>query len=62
MQVLRTEVENLNFPEWDIFEFVTEKIGRRGPSKQECIQYYSQKLEFYFNYLKKFKNSEFYIN
>ena len=29
---------------WDNFEFITKKIGRRGPSKEECIEYYSQKL------------------
>ena len=47
MQVLKNELENLHFPDWDIFEFVTEKEGRRGPSKQECIQHYNQKLVFY---------------
>ena len=35
-------VENLqpsDFPDWNIFEFITEKVGRRGPSKEECIEY-----------------------
>ena len=36
-------VENLNF-DWDVFEFITEKRGRRGPSKEECLKYYDQKL------------------
>ena len=39
-------VENLqlsDFPEWEIFEFITKKLGRRGPSKDECIEYYNQK-------------------
>ena len=39
-------VENLQpseFPDWDNFEFITKKSGRRGPSKEECIEYYSQK-------------------
>ena len=35
-------VENLNF-DWDIFEFITEKTGRRGPSKEQCLEYYNQK-------------------
>ena len=26
-------VENLNFPDWNIFEFITRKEGRQGPSK-----------------------------
>ena len=43
MQALKSGLENLNFPDWDIFEFITKKNGRRGPSKQECIQYYNQK-------------------
>ena len=48
VQALKNEFENLHFPDWDIFEFITEKEGRRGPSKQECVQYYNQKLVFYF--------------
>ena len=37
-------VEQLfDFPEWETFEFITEKSGRRGPSKEECIDYYNQK-------------------
>ena len=34
-------VENLNRYEWDIFELVTKKEGRRGPPKEECIEYYN---------------------
>ena len=48
MPALKSGLENLDFPDWDIFEFITEKEGRRGPSKQECVQYYHQKLVFYF--------------
>ena len=33
----------LNTPDWDIFEFITKKEGRRGPSKEECIGYYNEK-------------------
>ena len=43
MQALRTGLENLNFPDWDIFEFITKKVGRRGPSKEQCIGYYNNK-------------------
>ena len=35
--------KNLDVPDWDIFEFITRKIGRRGPSKEECISYYEPK-------------------
>ena len=44
VQSLTSEVENLNFPDWNIFEFITRKEGRRGPSKEECIEYYSHRL------------------
>ena len=43
------EIQNMisffveNIYEWDIFEFVTRKKGRRGPSKEECIEYYNDK-------------------
>ena len=47
MQALRTGLENLNFPDWDTFEFFTKKEGRRGPSKVECIGYYNDKLVFF---------------
>ena len=46
VQVLRTGLVNMNFPDWDIFEFITKKEGRRGPSKKECIGYYSDELVF----------------
>ena len=29
--------------EWTKFEFITEKIGAYGPSKDDCIQYYIEK-------------------
>ena len=35
--------KNLDVPDWDIFEFITKKLGRRGPSKEECISYYEPK-------------------
>ena len=44
VQSLTNAVENLKFPDWNIFEFITRKGGRRGPSKEECIEYYSHKL------------------
>ena len=44
VQSLTSGVENLNFPDWNIFEFITKKEGRRGPSKEECIEYYIHKL------------------
>ena len=44
IQSLTSAVENLNFPDWNIFEFITRKEGRRGPSKEECIEYYNHKL------------------
>ena len=31
------------FPNWTSFEFVTKRIGAKGPSKTECISYYSEK-------------------
>ena len=40
---------DMNFPDWDIFEFITKKVGRRGPSKEECIGYYNDKLVFLIN-------------
>ena len=43
IQYLVKNLQPSDFPDWDIFEFITEKIGRRGPSKEECIQYYNQK-------------------
>ena len=36
--------EEQNFyPKWTSFEFVTKKIGAEGPTKSECIGYYSEK-------------------
>ena len=46
IQSLTSAVENLNFPDWNIFEFITRKEGRREPSKEECIEYYNHKLVF----------------
>ena len=34
---------------WETFEFITKKDGRRGPSKEECIEYYNRKLVFDLN-------------
>ena len=31
------------FPDWDEFEFCTKKKGANGPSKNECLEYYSEK-------------------
>ena len=33
----------VQFPDWDEFEFCTKKKGAYGPSKKECLQYYSEK-------------------
>ena len=30
------------FPEWECFEFLTKKNGASGPSKIECLSYYSE--------------------
>ena len=46
VQSLTNAVENLNFPDWNIFKFITKKEGRRGPSKEECIEYYKNTLVF----------------
>ena len=35
--------ESKNYPEWNEFEFITRKIGAYGPSKTECLEYYSEK-------------------
>ena len=34
--------EEGKFPKWTSFEFETEKIGAEGPTKSECIGYYSE--------------------
>lgn len=31
------------FPNWTSFEFVTKRKGAKGPTKSECIGYYSEK-------------------
>ena len=31
------------FPDWNEFEFCTKKKGAFGPSKNECLEYYSKK-------------------
>ena len=59
VQVSTFELESSDFPDWDIFEFITKKVGRRGPSKAECLEYYKQKLVFHKNYFKK-SNPQFY--
>ena len=30
-------------PKWTSFEFITKKEGAKGPTKLECIAYYSEK-------------------
>ena len=35
--------ESKNYPEWHEFEFITRKKGADGPSKTECLEYYSEK-------------------
>ena len=42
--MISTVVEDLDFSYLKNFEFITKKIGRRGPTKEECIEYYNQKL------------------
>ena len=37
------ELESKKYPDWKEFEFITRKIGAYGPSKAECLQYYSGK-------------------
>ena len=37
------EMEFKNYPDWKKFEFITRKKGAHGPSKEECLQYYSEK-------------------
>ena len=46
VEYLIKNLQSSDFPDWNIFEFLTKKEGHRGPSKQECIQYYNQKLVF----------------
>ena len=36
-------LKSKNYPEWNEFEFITRKNGANGPSKAECLQYYSVK-------------------
>ena len=36
-------MQNLNFPNWKVFEFVTRKTGAAGPTREECIGYYEPK-------------------
>ena len=40
------ELEFKNYPDWKKFEFITEKIGAYGPSKEKCLQYYSERWAF----------------
>ena len=42
--MISTVVDDLDFSYLKNFEFITKKIGRRGPTKDECIEYYNQKL------------------
>ena len=34
--------ESLNIQNWTSFEFITNKRGAKGPSKSDCLRYYSQ--------------------
>ena len=34
--------EKQRLPKWTSFEFVTKKKGAKGPTKSECIDYYSE--------------------
>ena len=42
-EALPSAIQNLNFPNWNVFEFVTKKEGAAGPRKHECIGYYREK-------------------
>ena len=42
--MISTLEKDLDFFYLDNFKFITEKFGRRGPSKEECIKYYNEKL------------------
>ena len=44
-EALPTFVLNLTFPNWNVFEFVTKKIGASGPTIMECMDYYQKKWE-----------------
>ena len=33
----------ITYVEWEEFEFITKKRGAQGPTKSECITYYSGK-------------------
>ena len=35
-------LESLNIEPWTCFEFVTKRTGAEGPSKAECLGYYSK--------------------
>ena len=42
VQSLYDNVTDCSANPWTIFEFVTEKEGRHGPTKEECISYYEK--------------------
>ena len=45
-KTVTTRVSRLSlveFSDWDEFEFCTKKKGAHGPSKKECLEYYSEK-------------------
>ena len=51
-QICPTSLESSSiFPEWESFEFLTKKKGASGPSKIECLSYYSEKYDFSCNIL-----------
>ena len=33
----------MKYEEWEEFEFITKKTGANGPTKSECMSYYSEK-------------------
>ena len=51
LEQAKTRLKNQSFskirastevPKWTSFEFATKKKGAKGPSKSECIRYYSE--------------------
>ena len=47
LEQVKTRLNNIpeeqKLPKWTSFEFVTEKNGAKGPTKSDCIGYYSEK-------------------
>ena len=40
---MRVSRPSLEFADWDEFEFCTKRKGAHGPSKNECLEFYSTK-------------------